>query len=327
MSKFPKLVALDTDGTIFTGQLDQNVWGKGPTAASKLSDNIHKVDEFTLEDKSNRDNKIKMNPDIPRIITDILSKGASLAIVSRNTSKALCDRALYYFHTKDPNSGETVSIIKLVRYDEVVDEPKSEHFKRIHGWSKFNYSDMVSQHLLFSSRDLIRVDPQVLFDDEAQQDVSNLGVVVNKCSPQTGLSFETYSKGIARWVENGASSSPTKLSIAHFNDVYQVGDQKIKVDGQQETIDVTKFAHALSTITSTWEQRKDGKKDGLIVFSGDLFSPSTESSVTRGKHMPPVIDGLGVDVGCVGNHEFDFGVPRLQELIRDTSFVRPTKSI
>ena len=28
-----------------------------------------------------------------------------------------------------------------------------------------------------------------------------------------------------------------------------------------------------------------GKREGLVLFSGDLFSPSTESSVTRGSHM------------------------------------------
>ncbi|PPR01112.1 hypothetical protein CVT24_000408 [Panaeolus cyanescens] len=181
---FPKLVAFDTEGIIFTGQLSEDVWGKGPTAAPKPMDNIHKVDEFTLEDKSNRNNKIKMSPDIPRIINDLLSKGASLAIVSRNTNKDLCDRALYYFQAKDPKSGEMKSIIKLVRYDEVVNEPKSEHFKRIHKWSKCNYTDMV------------------LFDNKALQAVKNLGVVVNKCSPETGLSFETYSKGIERWAVN-----------------------------------------------------------------------------------------------------------------------------
>ncbi|KAK1227919.1 hypothetical protein PQX77_009058 [Marasmius sp. AFHP31] len=303
---FPKLVALDTDGTIFTGQLDQDAWGKGPKAAHKLTDNIHKVDELTLEDRSDRDNKIKMNPDIPRIVTDILSNGASLAIVSRNTSKALCDRALYYFHAKDPKSGETKPIIKLVRYDEVVDEPKSNHFKRIHGWCKYDYTDMV------------------LFDDEAPKDVSDLGVVVNDCPAETGLTWEIYSKGIAHWVKKQNKSptpgSATTLSIAHFNDVYQVGDQKVKIDGKQETIDVTKFATSLADITAKWNKRQDGKKDGLIVFSGDLFSPSTESSVTRGKHMPPIINGLGVDVGCVGNHEFDFGVPQLQKLIKDTAF-------
>jgi hypothetical protein len=32
-----------------------------------------------------------------------------------------CDRALYYFKAIDPQTGEEKSIIKMVRYDEVVD--------------------------------------------------------------------------------------------------------------------------------------------------------------------------------------------------------------
>lgn len=118
---YPKLVALDTDGTIFTGELNQKVWGKGPKASQKLTDNVEQVDDFCLRDKSNHANQIHLNKDIPRIVTDILQNGASLAIVSRNTSKALCDRALYYFKAIDPKTGEKKSIIDMVRYDEVVD--------------------------------------------------------------------------------------------------------------------------------------------------------------------------------------------------------------
>ena len=78
-----------------------------------------------------------------------------------------CDRALYYFKADDPKSGEKKSIISYVRYDEVVDgkplmrihhipnavltsdrylytEPVTEHFKRIHGWCGYDYTDMVS---------------------------------------------------------------------------------------------------------------------------------------------------------------------------------------
>lgn len=114
------------------------------------------------------------------------------------------------------------------------------------------------------------------------------GVVVNDCPAKTGLTWEIYSKGIAHWVEKQKGPSPgstTTLGIAHFNDVYQVGEQHVNIDGKQEKIDVTKFASSLATITEKWSDRKDGKKDGLVVFSGDLFSPSTESSITRGKHM------------------------------------------
>lgn len=40
----------------------------------------------------------------------------------------------------------------------------------------------------------------------------------------------------------------------------------------------------------------------IIVFSGDAFSPSLESSVLRGEHMVPVLNELGIDLACYGNH-------------------------
>lgn len=322
---FPKLVALDTDGTIFTGKLDENVWGKGPKAVPKLADNIQQVDEHTLRDRSNHANQIHISKDIPKIVADILKNGASLAIVSRNTSKALCDRALYYIKAVDPSTGELKPIIKMTRYDEVVDESVSKHFKRIHGWSKFDYPEM-----LFYDSDFV--------NNFVREE---LGVTVQNCNPAQGLTWEVYKVGLKRWSRyNGKSGTklptkdskpqlPTKdpkspstvtLEIAHFNDVYQVSDQTLQIDGKKETIDVTRFATILEDIRNKWKARSDGKKDGLTVFSGDLFSPSVESSTTRGRHMPPIINGLGVDVGCVGNHEFDFGFPRLKELINDTKF-------
>lgn len=74
-----------------------------------------------------------------------------------------------------------------------------------------------------------------------------------------------------------------ELPILHFNDVYRVGEQKLQ--GNAGTIDVTQFAYKLDEIRDSWAMREDGEKDGLVLFSGDLFSPSVESSVTRGSHM------------------------------------------
>jgi len=79
------------------------------------------------------------------------------------------------------------------------------------------------------------------------------------------------------------------INIAQFNDVYQVNEQKIQVDGKKETIDVTKFAGSLEEITSKWNTNSNGIKDGLIVFSGDAFSPSVETSVTQGRHVVSLI--------------------------------------
>ncbi|KAF9228782.1 Metallo-dependent phosphatase [Gyrodon lividus] len=109
-----------------------------------------------------------------------------------------------------------------------------------------------------------------------------------------------------------------KLSIVHWNDVYRVTPQKISPGG--DTIDVTQFAALLETIRRRWRVRSDGARDGLSLFSGDLFSPSVESTVTRGSHMVPVMNELAPNVALTGNHDFDFGYPHLSKLVEDTKF-------
>ncbi|KAI0055483.1 Metallo-dependent phosphatase [Artomyces pyxidatus] len=110
-----------------------------------------------------------------------------------------------------------------------------------------------------------------------------------------------------------------ELPIVHWNDVYRVRPQKISPTSS-ETIDVTQFAALVDDIRDQWPQRPDGKRDGLSLFSGDVFSPSIESSVTRGSHMVPVMNELAPDVSLLGNHDFDFGYPHLCNLIQDTNF-------
>ena len=74
------------------------------------------------------------------------------------------------------------------------------------------------------------------------------------------------------------------LSLLHFNDVYSVTPQKIS-SNPLETIDVAQFTALLHDLREQWALRDDGNRDGLVLFSGDVFSPSIESSVTRGSHM------------------------------------------
>jgi len=76
----------------------------------------------------------------------------------------------------------------------------------------------------------------------------------------------------------------TTLSLLHFNDVYRVTPQKISSQ-PLETIDVTQFTALLHDLRDQWTLRDDGNRDGLVLFSGDVFSPSIESTVTRGSHM------------------------------------------
>ncbi|KAF8894422.1 Metallo-dependent phosphatase [Infundibulicybe gibba] len=111
----------------------------------------------------------------------------------------------------------------------------------------------------------------------------------------------------------------TTLSILHWNDVYRVAPQKLD-PRSPETIDVTQFGAMLSDLRDQWVDLPNRRKDGLVLFSGDVFSPSVESSVTRGSHMVPVMNELAPDVSLTGNHDFDFGYPHLSKLVQDTTF-------
>ncbi|KAK7455107.1 hypothetical protein VKT23_010978 [Stygiomarasmius scandens] len=85
-----------------------------------------------------------------------------------------------------------------------------------------------------------------------------------------------------------------ELVFYHFNDVYHINQPNI----------LPRFSHFF--------QNTD--QDHLTIFSGDAFSPSLESSLLKGEHMVPVLNHLGVDVGCYGNHDFDFGETQLVHL-------------
>lgn len=58
----------------------------------------------------------------------------------------------------------------------------------------------------------------------------------------------------------------------------------------------------------------------LILFSGDCFNPSITSTVTKGSHMVPVLNLMGVHVAMIGNHDLDFGLDVAGRLIDRMNF-------
>ena len=68
------------------------------------------------------------------------------------------------------------------------------------------------------------------------------------------------------------------------------------------------------------DEKFSGQPTICTLFSGDVFNPSLESSVTKGSHMVPVLNDLGTDVACVGNHDLDFGVKQFRNLAEQCSF-------
>ncbi|KAF5365007.1 hypothetical protein D9757_011421 [Collybiopsis confluens] len=188
---YPKIVALDTDWTLFWGWLKDNEWGRGPNAYAPKENNIEKRNYWEVEDRTNRSIACGMYADIPRIIKDILQNGAKLAIVSRNTSKAMCDRALWYWTVQDQD-GQDKPIIDLASFDEVYNKDKTEHFRAIKGYSNVDYCDMI------------------LYDDEAFNNTVEmmLGVTFQVSRDQKGLTWDNYQEGLTIWRCTKAIYSP-----------------------------------------------------------------------------------------------------------------------
>jgi 5'-nucleotidase len=94
-----------------------------------------------------------------------------------------------------------------------------------------------------------------------------------------------------------------KIPILAFNDVYRVSQKYVSQPGAppdpssskgEGQISVSRFGELLLSQRGSWPDRrsqdekhgdKEKEKEGLVLFAGDVFSPSVESSVTRGSHM------------------------------------------
>ncbi|KKA29417.1 hypothetical protein TD95_004609 [Thielaviopsis punctulata] len=101
-------------------------------------------------------------------------------------------------------------------------------------------------------------------------------------------------------------SGPADVRLLHYNDVYHLDPSSAEPVGG--------FSRFISVVNE-YRKAAETEKTGLVtVFSGDAFNPSLESSVTKGEHMVPVLNNIGTDVACVGNHDFDFGVGQFTHL-------------
>lgn len=94
------------------------------------------------------------------------------------------------------------------------------------------------------------------------------------------------------------------VTIIHFNDCYNIEPSP-------------KSGGAASFLTAINQQRH---LNPLILFSGDIISPSFISTFTKGEQMVPVLNDIKVDCAVFGNHEFDYGVDNLIEFVKKTSF-------
>lgn len=109
-----------------------------------------------------------------------------------------------------------------------------------------------------------------------------------------------------------------QIPLLCFNDVYRVSQRYVpqphaptpssssSSSKEEQNISVSQFGQLLLSQRDQWPDRpqkggdgdgqggkgKEGEKEGLVLFAGDVFNPSVESSVTRGSHMVGLLFGL-----------------------------------
>eukprot|EP01012_Entosiphon_sulcatum_P030574 TRINITY_DN3778_c0_g1_i1.p1 TRINITY_DN3778_c0_g1~~TRINITY_DN3778_c0_g1_i1.p1 ORF type:complete len:559 (-),score=125.63 TRINITY_DN3778_c0_g1_i1:243-1919(-) len=93
------------------------------------------------------------------------------------------------------------------------------------------------------------------------------------------------------------------LTLVHFNDVYHV-EPFVE---EEPRGGASRFSAVLRQI-----QRDN---NAMVMFSGDFIGPSVTSAITKGRHMVDVLNYLNVHYGVYGNHEFDYGLEKLTDLI------------
>jgi len=98
----------------------------------------------------------------------------------------------------------------------------------------------------------------------------------------------------------------TTVTLMHFNDDYEL----------TPTGNLGGMAFLAGQVAATRAQ----DPQALLLFAGDLLSPSVESSVFQGAQMITALDRLGVTAATFGNHEFDRGDAALARSVAASHF-------
>ena len=107
-------------------------------------------------------------------------------------------------------------------------------------------------------------------------------------------------------LDDGVTHRAEKLTILHYNDVYNIEEH-----GKDPVGGAARFVNLVKSMK---------KENPFIIFSGDAFNPSIMSTFTQGEQMPPVLNAIGTHVACVGNHDFDHGMESMDKLIKKCNF-------
>jgi 5'-nucleotidase len=114
---------------------------------------------------------------------------------------------------------------------------------------------------------------------------------------------------------------PPTVTLLHFNDVYEIGP----IEGGR--------IGGLARVASYVRQVKQTGSPVLVTLGGDYLSPSAlatariDGEPIAGEQMVDVLNGVGLDMAVLGNHEFDLGEPAFRARLEQSRFRMVTSNV
>lgn len=114
--------------------------------------------------------------------------------------------------------------------------------------------------------------------------------------------------------KNTTISAPEKIIILYTNDVHCQIDQKKNKDGI-----VTNIGYAGILAYKKEMENLHGINNVTLVDAGDAIQGGPIGTLSKGEYIVDIMNYVGYDVACPGNHEFDYGMENFLKLSTETS--------
>jgi 2',3'-cyclic-nucleotide 2'-phosphodiesterase (5'-nucleotidase family) len=111
------------------------------------------------------------------------------------------------------------------------------------------------------------------------------------------------------------AAETTRLLVLHTNDCHgQCGPRKATWMRRQDPPLVGGIGRAAAVVRDERAARGDAL---LVLDGGDWYAGTPEGAIDAGLEYLKLLSMVGYDAMCVGNHDFDHGIPNLQRILRE----------
>lgn len=115
-----------------------------------------------------------------------------------------------------------------------------------------------------------------------------------------------------------APARDVRFVVLHTNDVHgQVLTRKGTWIDKQNPPQVGGLARVAAYVNGVREETRASGAELLVVDAGDWYQGTPEGLVEGGVAFVRALTLVGYDAMCIGNHEFDHGIPNLLKLLRE----------